>query len=303
MATPENTKCAESDISGKTMVSFAHKPSVRLLQRIIPIVARIAPRLTAERCLSLFLTPGRKARPSWETIHLKGSRLERVPIGSKQVSMYRWGVGRQKVLLCHAWGGRGTQLGDFVSPLVQSGFEVVAFDAPGHGDSDGVETDMVEYAKVIADIARALGPLRAIVGHSFGAGNAVYANHRYGINADRMALVGCFSDGEWVINRFAELLNIPEKTLSRMKSIHERRHDSGISWKESFRISELAAQCAIPTLIVHDKDDFEIPYSHAEALVEAGQGKHRLITTSKLGHRKIVRDASVIRSVCEFIAR
>ncbi len=302
MTTHHQSSEAGAPARAKPVVSFAEKPSIRMLRRIIPIAARIAPGLVTQRCLRLFLTPGRKKRPAWEAVHLASSRTEEVRIGERQVKVYRWGDSPRKILLCHSWGGRGTQLGDFIPPLVERGFEVVAFDAPGHGDSDGEQTDMVEYAKVVAELARGLGPLRAILGHSFGAGNAVYAMHEHGVVTDRVVLVGCFSDGEWVINRFAELLNIPATTLARMKSAHERRHGGRISWAKNFKIAEMAAKGSAPILIVHDKDDFEIPYTHARALDEAGGGRHRLLSTNKLGHRRIVRDASVIRGVSDFIA-
>ncbi|WP_231668320.1 alpha/beta hydrolase [Ralstonia solanacearum] len=76
-------------------------------------------------------------------------------------------------MLCHAWGGRGTQLADFVPALLARGYEVLAFDAPGHGDSDGKQTDMVAYTRLIAWMAERFGPLHAIIGHSFGAGNTI----------------------------------------------------------------------------------------------------------------------------------
>src|SRR5688500_15132227 len=44
-----------------------------------------------------------------------------------------WGTG-PAVYLVHGWGGRGSQLGSFVEPLLAGGFRVVMFDAPAHGD-------------------------------------------------------------------------------------------------------------------------------------------------------------------------
>lgn len=301
MKAPSNVYRAGESPRTRPVVSFAKKPSIRLIRRLIPVAARIAPQFTAERCLRLFLTPGRQSRPRWEAAHLENCRVEQSHLEGKRVTVYRWGNSSKKVLLCHAWGGRGTQLADFVPALVERGFEVVAFDAPGHGDSEGDQTDMVEYAKVVAELARGLGPLRAIVGHSFGAGNVVYAMHRYGVAAERVVLLGCFSDGEWVIDRFGELLNIPTNTVSRMKSTHEKMHGGDIRWSRNFKIAEMAGSDPTPTLIVHDRNDFEIPYMHAQALVDAGSGKHRLLSTDNLGHRRIVRDSAVVRSVYEFI--
>src|SRR5260221_8931856 len=68
------------------------------------------------------------------------SRLRIVP-GTEndieEVAVYRWGKADRRILLVHGWGGKGAQFFLFVGPLLQSGFEVVAFYGSGHGVSSG----------------------------------------------------------------------------------------------------------------------------------------------------------------------
>ena len=47
----------------------------------------------------------------------------------------------------------------------------MAVDAPAHGDSPGAKANVLQYAKMLIDVGRELGPLAGIVGHSFGAGH------------------------------------------------------------------------------------------------------------------------------------
>ncbi|AGH87641.1 alpha/beta hydrolase [Ralstonia pseudosolanacearum] len=209
----------------------------------------------------------------------------------------RVGIARLRVWLVHI-----ASLGVFVLPVTPQllGFAVVAFDAPGHGDSDGKQTDMIAYTRLIAWMAERLGPLHAIIGHAFGAGNTIYSRRVHGFPVARMALLGGFSDGEWIIDRFAELLHIPAAATRQMKSIHEARHHGKIRWSD-FKLARMLGGASIPILLVHDRKDMEIPDVHAEAFQRESAGRIPLLTIEGLGHRKIVRNPDVIARVCDFL--
>jgi pimeloyl-ACP methyl ester carboxylesterase len=202
--------------------------------------------------------------------------------------------------LCHGWSGRGSQMGAFAAPLVKAGFTVHAFDAPAHGTSGGTQTDMIEYAETLAGLVAALGPVHALVAHSFGAANAVIARHRHRFPVNRMALLSCFASGEWVLDRFAEFLNIPAPTLARMKALHEQRHGMSFKWRE-MEISAMARQETAAFLFVHDRNDKEVPYAQMAGFSTAPPANFSFLSTDGLGHRRILRDPAVIREVCNFI--
>ena len=56
-----------------------------------------------------------------------------------------------------------------------------------------------------------------------------------------------------------------------------------------------------PALIVHDRDDHDVPYAHGEEIALAWPGAE-LLTTSGLGHRAVVRDPEVIRRTLAFLS-
>jgi pimeloyl-ACP methyl ester carboxylesterase len=55
-----------------------------------------------------------------------------------------------------------------------------------------------------------------------------------------------------------------------------------------------------PVLIAHDEDDVDVPLVHASTLAEAWPGA-KLMVTSGLGHRAILRDAEVVQSLVRFV--
>ena len=55
-----------------------------------------------------------------------------------------------------------------------------------------------------------------------------------------------------------------------------------------------------PLLIVHDRDDDDTSYADGVTLSEAWPGA-RMLSTSGLGHRRILREPSVIEAATRFI--
>ena len=112
-----------------------------------------------------------------------------------------WGEG-PSVLLCHGWGGRGTQFFALIEALVAAGYRAIAFDAPAHGDSSGKRTNMLMASKTIAGIVEREAPISAVIGHSFGCGIALLAIDRHQIPSDKVILFSCFTDTLWISQQF-----------------------------------------------------------------------------------------------------
>jgi pimeloyl-ACP methyl ester carboxylesterase len=84
------------------------------------------------------------------------SRLRIVP-GTEndveEIAVYHWGKGGRRILLVHGWGGKAAQFFSFVGPLLDAGFEVIAFDAPAHGASSGSFASGPVFARAARTVA------------------------------------------------------------------------------------------------------------------------------------------------------
>jgi pimeloyl-ACP methyl ester carboxylesterase len=225
-----------------------------------------------------------------------------VPVLGHRVAGEAWGEG-PAVYLLHGWGGHRSQLAALVDPLVEAGHRVVAFDAPSHGDSDpGPEgpgrSTLLEFADALAAVVAANGPAHAVVAHSLGATAAAYAL-RQGLAADRLAFVAPMADPLPYTRAFAGRLGFGERVRTRLVRRIERRVDMPLS---AFDVPAMAGQVDTPPLLlVHDQKDAETSWSDSAAIAQAWPSA-RLVTTSGLGHRRLLRDPAVVAEVVGFVA-
>jgi pimeloyl-ACP methyl ester carboxylesterase len=119
-----------------------------------------------------------------------------------------WGAAAAPtVYLVHGWGGRGAQLAAMVSPLVETGHQVVMVDLPAHGDSDHGpagprRTHGVEFAKALDAVFCRFGPAEAVIAHSMGT-ITTYLAMRYGwLGAARLVLIAPMVEAQSLVDRF-----------------------------------------------------------------------------------------------------
>jgi pimeloyl-ACP methyl ester carboxylesterase len=251
----------------------------------------------------LFTTPRRHPRPARERAILASAReipidvALRAPRWQDQhctIRAWRWGHG-PTVLLVHGWEGRGSQLGSFVEPLVAAGMSVVAFDAPGHGDSPGHRLYLSDLADCIAAIASVVGPLHAIIAHSFGCAGALLAYARHGIDAARNIMIAPNVLIDDAFRRFARLVALDEADRGRLEAAITEH--GGVPL-DDLRVERLVRDRESALLVLHDRADREVPFAHATALAAAWPAAH-LVATDGLGHRRILRDRDVIARIVD----
>jgi len=266
------------------------------------LLERVAPALGARWAERLWFTipRGRRGRRPGQR-RLEGARF-RVPVqGGGSVVGWSFGDGAP-VYLVHGWGGAAAQLGAFVEPLVRAGYRVVAFDAPSHGASAAGPSGprastILEFAAALRAVAAVHGPAHAVVAHSLGC-SATAVALRDGLVATRAVLVAPFVDVVPYTHEFARRLGFGERVRAGMVRRFERRFGVPMS---HFELTGMARQMTPPpVLVVHDRDDRETMWSGSRDLSRAWPDA-RLLTTSGLGHRRILSDPKVVAEVVRFV--
>ena len=223
------------------------------------------------------------------------ARRGHVEVDGGTVATWTWGQG-PSVLLAHGWGSRGARMRSFVEPLVASGRSVVAFDAPGHGESSGRTSSLPQFALAIRAVAEAAGGIEAAVAHSMGCPSVAFAMTR-GLSLRRAVFLAPAANPGAYTERFARTLAIPAPVIEAMKSRFAKRYD--LRWEE-LDLPRAAGGFTADLLVIHDRDDVEVPLANGEAVAKAWPGA-RLVTTEGLGHTRIVHDPAVVRRAVAFV--
>lgn len=279
--------------------------AVRLTRAALQTAYVVSEGLGTRFAERLFTTPRRHTRPDRERAILASARGLTVDVtlraprwnGSTiRIAAWHWGTG-PTVLLVHGWEGRGSQLGSFVEPLVAAGMSVVAFDAPGHGDSPDHHLYLTDLADCVTDVIRATGPVHAIVAHSFGAAAVLLANRRSGVRASRNVMVSPNVLIDDAVRRFAYLVGLDENDRTALEQRLADQTGIGIA---DLAIENLAAHRDDALLVVHDRADSEVPFEHGRRLAATWPAAE-LRETGGLGHRRILRDPDVLAAAVAFV--
>jgi len=261
------------------------------LRAAFSTTSRIAPSLTAAVAERLFFKTRRTVARAGERDVLEGA----APLTIAGMQAWSWGEG-PTVLLVHGWNGRATQLGDFVEPLVERGYRVVAFDAFGHGDSPGTSMSLPELASCIRQVADELGDLYGVVAHSMG-GAATTLALSNGLQIERAVFISPPADPRVFLETFSDALALTDGVRARLKQRVERR--IGISI-QSMRADLLAPLMRVPLLVVHDQNDKEVPVHVGRSIADVWPSAELMITEG-LGHQRILRAEPVTNVAVSFI--
>jgi pimeloyl-ACP methyl ester carboxylesterase len=257
-------------------------------------VGAVAPSVAARWAETLFCTPPRPPRGD-DRFLASGARFT-VRSQHQRLVCWEWGQG-PSVVLVHGWGSRASRFGDLGAALLEAGFRVVAYDAPAHGESTGRVASLPEFARALGDVAAAVGPVYGLVGHSLG-GAAVAMAMRHGVGAQGAVLLAPPADVRVFSDLFARSLAIAPTVQETMHRNLERR--LRIVWDE-LHIPTLVRELPARALVIHDRDDADVPFAHGEEIVGAWAGS-RLESTTGLGHRALLRDPSVIARTVAFLS-
>ncbi len=273
------------------MKKFKRKANIS--SSVLYLANWVAPRATGSYVAKLFMTPYRHQRPDWESLLLKKSQRVEIPSNRK---VWSWGTRGPRILLVHGWEGRGTQLGAFVEPLVNAGYQVIAWDGPAHGDTPGKSTHLAEFSRALREDIAALGPFEAVVAHSMGAAALMLAAEE-GLVLGKAILIASPSQWKPAMQMLAKRFRLRDATLRSVLSFVEKEVGRPM---EDFDVQNWQNKHKTSLLILHDEKDKDVPASEFSRLKDAyPRAKGKLF--SGLGHRKILKDPEVISEVLNFI--
>jgi pimeloyl-ACP methyl ester carboxylesterase len=258
----------------------------------------ISTKLVTKFASRLFMTPVKHKIPKREIEMDQNSRQEiiLIPKINKEIVVYHYGNSTKKILLVHGWSGRGTQLVKFADEILKIGYSTISFDAPAHGKSGTKTTLMPEFIASILELEKLYGPFDYAIGHSLG-GMSLLNAVKQGLNIKKLVTIGSGDIIEDITKAFVQQLELRPIISDKMRIYYEKEY--GVLLHD-FSAHLAAKEVAIPTLVIHDENDFEVP-------IKSGINIHKhlpngeLLITKRLGHRKILGEETVIKKSIDFL--
>lgn len=269
--------------------------ALRAVRAVFGAVGRWSPDTAARWAESLFFRPSRADTRPHEEEFLAGGERFTFTTSRGTLAAWAWGTG-PAVLLVHGWSSHTGRFRVIAPALLAAGFRVIGYDHPAHGDSPGKRTSLVEVAETLLEVTRQAGPLYAAVGHSLG-GAAIAVAVARGLSLQRAVLIAPFSASPDFVARFATMVNLPDAARDRMIENIERRFQ--MRFRDLY-IPTLIANATVPVMIIHDREDLDVPFSEGEAIARAWPGAV-LVEASGVGHHAIMRDEEVAARVASFL--
>jgi pimeloyl-ACP methyl ester carboxylesterase len=230
----------------------------------------------------------------------RGQRLP-VKVDGHPLAAWSYGSG-PTVVLMHGWGGYAGQLYGFISPLLTAGLRVVALDAQSHGLSRPKRRGLrrasfLDFAQGLRALEALVGPFHGIVAHSGGATATGLALAR-GMQVDRAVLIAPMARPERYAERFGQALGLSEAVDRRWKA--RAVGHLKLRW-DDLDLTLAGMRSRLPrALVIHDREDREVPWTDGRAIAEAWPGTE-LVLTAGLGHRRLLAEEEVIRRAMEFL--
>lgn len=269
------------------------------IKKWYPKLEQWIPFLAYRLAAYLFFKPFRFASPKAEYSMVKKARGYSFKSQGKELQAYKWGSG-PVVAFVHGWSGRGLQVHAMVSPLIKAGFEVIAFDAVGHGLSPGSTADIVSFTEAIKSLVKDQGQIYALIGHSLGGGACLLAA-KQGIPVGKLVIISTPAIAVEIKEEFLKRIGASEATGQYLEKYIKQRQGKSLE-EYSARNSAAEGFPDIPVQLIYDEDDTDVPLHHGQELLKLLPNA-QIKVTQKLGHLRILRSDEVIETILKFLTK
>ncbi len=207
------------------------------------------------------------------------------------IKTYRYGEGEDKCIwLVHGWSGSAFDFWPLMQKLEEKGYSTITFDFPAHGNSKGTFSSLPQMIKIFDEMANSFFEPSLVITHGMGA--STIANSKW-LNKYKSDIL--------LISPILDTLELLQELVQRSGFDQELFEQAiyELNNREKVILSNLKAIPAFERFngelkVIHDREDALAPLTMSEQLSTSTDAT--LITTNKLGHKKILRSKRVINT-------
>lgn len=238
------------------------------------------PKKAAKRAFEIFCTPRKGKVLAAQKSFLNEAKDATLKVESVALQTYKWFGDSDTILLVHGWESNVFRWHKLIEKLKAENYNIIAFDAPAHGNSTGTVLNGPLYSKAIQKLIEKYQP-KYVIGHSFGGMALLYNEYLFkNTCVEKIITLGSPSELADFMKQYKSLLGLSNKLMNAVELHFTELFDMKFS---EFSTSTFANEISKKGLLIHDDLDAIAPYWASEQ-VHANWINSTLITTSGLGH-------------------
>ena len=280
-------------------MKLAQRLAIGYIRTKFKLLSSISKKKAAAQAFELFCTPFLRNRKKIPPIFKEAENLE-FTLHNQKVKGWRWNhPASKKAMIIHGFESTVLNFDRYIKPLIRKNYEVIAFDAPGHGRSAGKKITAPLYKEMILQIDRKFGPIHSFMAHSFGGLAVSLALEEINDRADqKLVLIAPATETSTAIDSFFRFLRLDNEIRIEFEKIIQRKGGQPSNW---YSIRRAMRNIRATVLWFHDEDDDTTPLTDVFKVREENYPHIRFVITKGLGHRRIYRENKVSREVIDFM--
>lgn len=209
---------------------------------------------------------------------------------------FKWGKGSRKILLTHGWGSKAADLSDIIVALEQIGdVEIIAFDAPGNGVSEGKLSSLLLFAESVKAIVAHHGIPEVTIGHSLGATANIIAMQQLGIHPKQIISIAPLIDLGKNFEASMDAIDIPKDSQNAFFQSFEERFKKPVSNYNLVDWSAFTTESS-KHWVAYDENDLISPYLYMNTFLNSNSF---IESTNYIGagHERIIKSPIMIQDM------
>lgn len=281
-------------------MKVVQKIAVAYIRSKFRLLTAVSKEKAAATAFDLFCTPQSR---TLNKLPASFVAAEKINFHFQQYSIagYRWNKDAQrKALIIHGFESSVINFDQYINPLIEKGYEVLAFDAPAHGRSSGKKINAIVYRDFIKHLQEQYGPFDSFIAHSFGGLCLSLALAETAHSKEnRMVLIAPATETSSAMRLFFQFLRITDTAVKKkLEEIILKIGGHPVSW---FSVKRCVKHIKANILWLHDETDKITPLDDALKVKEENHPNIQFVITNSLGHSKIYRDAGSVKTIIDFL--
>jgi pimeloyl-ACP methyl ester carboxylesterase len=291
-------------------MKLKQKLTTRYTRAQLNILSLVSLRKSAVKAFRLFITPRKRRKSKLPPIFGTGEALS-IRLDGHVVRGHRWQPysdalrpsaeteAPKKVLIAHGFESASRVFEHYIAALLKKGYEVVAFDAPGHGLSGGKRLFISDYVQMLSAVEQNYGPFQSWMAHSLGGLALALSLEDMSTDGEsRIVLVAPAPGIAQAFDEWASELRLPPPVSREVDEYVKETSGHPLAW---YSLRRVIGSIAADILFVQDEGDAVVPMEEAKLIQQDRHPNIRFLFTTGLGHRKVYKDQEVLDQIVDFL--